>query len=320
MSHVAPTIWELFTNFHVETFPEEITRTLNRLYLNASEAHQHILLDVLANTTYRTSKYDQNATTWNKRSLVEPENTAALSVAMRALTQPYTLNTPNIYNYCTPAQLNSIRAEIAEHHEWVTKHPYLAGTCFTQEMLPEVTNYTRARQFTQNLTLLALSKPEVAPILWDFKNNNTKKNFLHRFYHDIKNQVPGALDLYHQNRLVSNTPITTMAYIAFTYCPDTIIHKIWENKPLTSEEYGTWVEVMEKKFPIRHLTYKALQDDGLAYHDAIFWELDVAVGKLQQPKFLKNRALKYGTRQWLEQKIQQTFEETMTLEYDYFLV
>ena len=105
-----------------------------------------------------------------------------------------------------------------------------------------------------------------------------------------------------------------MAYIAFTYCPNTTIHKIWENKPLTSEEYNTWAEIMEKKFPIRHLTHNAIQEDGIAYQDAIFWELDVAVGKLQQPKFLKNRALKYGTRQWLEQKIQQTFEETMTLD------
>ena len=117
MSYVAPTIWELFTQFYTKTFSEEITRTLNRLYRNASEAHQHVLLDVLANTTYRTNKYDQNATTWNKRALTEPENIAALSIAMRALTQPYTLNTPNILTYCTPSQLNSIRHEVKEHHE-----------------------------------------------------------------------------------------------------------------------------------------------------------------------------------------------------------
>ena len=314
MSHVAPTIWELFTKFYTETFPEEITRRLNRLYYNAGETHQHVLLDVLANTTYRTNKYDQNTTTWNKRSIEQPENTAALIIAMRALTKPYTLNIPNILTYCTPAQLNSIRHEVIEHHERVTKHPYFAGTCFTPDMLPEVTNSVRARQFTHDLTLLVLSKPEVAPILWEFRNNNTKKNFLRRFYHDIKNQVPGALDLYHQNKLVSNTPITTIGYIAFTYCPDMIIHKIWENEPLTSEEYGTWAEIMEKKFPIRHLTHKAVQEDGIAYHDTIFWELDVVVGKLQQPKFLKNRELPYETRQWLEQKIQQTFEETMTLD------
>ena len=309
---------------HMAYISSTIGSYLKELYDNASEAHQHVILDMCANANVQKSKNTSKTAPWGSHSTSPNSTHPVLAVIMRALKNGVPLEEVDGYHekVFNPDTLDTLKREVDTHHEWQKNHPYFEGLVFTHTQARNKSTPYNLEWSTEDvyglrsyLSTVLLAPAHMAPII---------TLYCQKWKHDRDYPVEayrGALEFEHQCELSSHQVIrgTYMEALALAHCPESVVsHWLHNDKVLTSDEYVLLAETMENMFPVRELAYQYVTTKKREHNYFVhaYWEYELATRKIDSVDEVGSGMvdLSLPTCVWLIDKMRETEGWGMSLE------
>ena len=322
---VAPNTWAALIKY----LGNELTESryidyLDRIYRNSNPDYQHIILDVVAKSPIRRDNDEYGTHRWHEPRLqYEAIGYTMLPTIMAALETNQQLE-PTPEEPCAEyGNWGTITQEVTEHNTWVTSNPYTFPYRLTHEeptsneehqlTMPLATGVIQ--NIVTQIAAITLCPPEYAPLILKYPED-TIPTIVNN------DNLPGAVELHHQCVISGKREfkLPYMIVIALTHCPHTIIRKVWENKPLTTEEYKYWAEKVEDMFPARVHAHQTFTQEGYQYQEKHNWVIYRALGKATEPFITTgfNPMVSFiepplPTVLWLDEKLKEQYNNNMPM-------
>lgn len=306
---------------HMTHISSTIGSYLKELYDNASEAHQHVILDMCANANVQKNKNTRKTEPWGSHSTSPNSTHPALTVIMRALKNGVPLEEVNGYHekIFTPDTLDDLKREVDTHHEWQKNHPYFEGLVFTHTQARSKSASYNLEWSTESglcscLSAVLLAPAHMAPIIplyrqtWSYNCDYPVEAYR------------GALEFERQCELSSHRLPREeyMEVLALAHCPESVVSHWLHDKVLTSDEYVLLAETMENMFPVRELAYQYVTTKKREhnYSARLDWEYKLVTRKIDSvfEADYGKLDLPLSTKVWLMDKMRERESWGMNLE------
>ena len=308
---------------HMTHISSTIGSYLKELYDNASEAHQHVILDMCANANVQKNKNTRKTEPWGSHSTSPNSTHPALTIIMRALKKGVPLEEVRGYHekVFNPDTLDTLKREVDTHHEWQKNHPYFEGLVFTHAKAKDTLEAYNPEWSTENvyelrscLSTVLLAPAHMAPIITLYRRTwKRDRDYPVDVYR-------GALEFEYQCEL-SSSQLMRGAYmeaLTLAHCPESVVSHWVHDKVLTSDEYVLLAETMENLFPVRELAYQYVTTKKREHQYFVhaYWEYELATRKIDSVYEVGSGMvdLPLPTCVWLIDKMRETEGWGMSLE------
>lgn len=275
-SVIFPLFLEYVRGFNQPTpYLRTITQKLETLWGATDDEHRHVILDVIANSTVKSTQY---SVPWGSVVTLGIPKNISLKLIMECLGQrPAQEHSITLKETLPPKQYQQVHQEISEQIMWRLKNPYaFEGTIIPIRKDGSPENVVAGphiyrfglENFVNALAAVTMSPARMAPVILKHVHSCD--------FYPLYRKIPataqeGAQSLFNQKNITDTT--VTAAMIALTHCPEALVEKYFHNHidDITGSDYQVWAEKMEHMFPAQKYAYQRASE-GVNYDAYYAWE------------------------------------------------